>query len=258
MDIYQHFRKEEQPFIDQVMSWKEEVEQTFIPRLTDFLDPREQQIISMIIGENNEELKIHQSGGSTYAERQRMVIAPFYEEVYEADLQFTILEASYEEKFITLAHPDVMGAFLSLGVAREKLGDIYVKSGKLQIIVATEIAQYVMMNLLSVKNAKVNLKEVDASSLIDHKPNWLESTKTVSSMRLDVVLKEIYRISRKDAQQAIEKQLVKVNHKVVQDNKFALQAGDMISLRGKGRSKVVSITGQTRKEKWRITTATLQ
>ncbi|MHA6251368.1 YlmH family RNA-binding protein [Oceanobacillus sp. CAU 1775] len=258
MDIYQHFRKEEQPFIDQVMSWKDEVEQTYIPRLTDFLDPREQQIVTMIIGETNEELKLYYSGGSAYAERKRMIIAPFYEEISEEAFQLSILEARYEEKFITLTHRDVMGAFLSLGVIREKLGDIYVKSGKLQIIVTSEISQYVIMNLLSIKNAKVNLKEVPVTSLIDHKPNWLESTKTVSSMRLDVILKEIYRISRKDAQQAIEKQRVKVNHKVVQDNKFALQEGDMISLIGKGRSKVVSIAGQTRKEKWRITTATLQ
>ncbi|MYL58698.1 RNA-binding protein, partial [Virgibacillus halodenitrificans] len=41
MELYQHFRKEEQPFIDQVMSWKEDVEQKFEHKITDFLDPRE-------------------------------------------------------------------------------------------------------------------------------------------------------------------------------------------------------------------------
>ncbi len=258
MEVYQHFRKEEQPFIDQVLSWKEQVEVSYITRLTDFLDPREQQIVRMIVGESNLDLKLYASGGSAFAERKRMLIAPFYEEVTEENYQIAILEAAYPEKFITLLHRDVMGAFLSQGVKREKLGDIVVGKGCLQIILANEISQYVMMNLTTVKHAKVKLKEIPLSKLIVQEPNWVETNKTVSSMRLDTILKEIYQISRKDAQEAIEKLQVKVNHKIIQDKKFQLQEGDLLSVRGKGRSKLVQIDGQTRKEKWRITTAILQ
>ncbi|WP_405102341.1 RNA-binding protein [Oceanobacillus sp. FSL H7-0719] len=258
MEIYQHFRKEEQPFIDQVLSWKEQVEGSYIARLTDFLDPREQQIVAMIIGENNADLKLYASGASEFAERKRMLIAPYYEEITEESYQITLLEAAYHEKFITLEHRDVMGAFLSQGIKRDKLGDIIVGNGRLQIILADEISQYVIMNLTSVKHAKIKLQEIPLSNLVIQRPNWVESTKTVSSMRLDALLKEIYHISRKDAQVAIEKLQVKVNHKVVQDNKFQLQEGDLLSLRGKGRSKLLHIDGQTRKEKWRVTTAILQ
>src|SRR5690625_6844211 len=81
MGIYQHFRKEEHPFIDQVLSWKEDVERTYRYRLTDFLDPREQQIIESIIGTNNEELQLVSYGGGKYSERKRVIIAPFYEEI---------------------------------------------------------------------------------------------------------------------------------------------------------------------------------
>lgn len=258
MEVYQHFRKEEQPFIDQVLSWKEQVEGSYIARLTDFLDPREQQIMAMIVGENNPDVKLYASGGSEFAERKRMLIAPFYEEVTEDSYQISILEAAYHEKFITLEHRDVMGAFLSQGIKRDKLGDITVGNGRLQIIIADEISQYVMMNLTTVKHAKIKLKEIPLTELVIQKPNWVEANKTVSSMRLDALLKEIYHISRKDAQEAIEKLQVKVNHKVVQDKKFQLQEGDLLSVRGRGRSKLVQIEGQTRKEKWRITTATLQ
>src|SRR5699024_10191634 len=120
-------------------------------------------------------------------------------------------------------------AFLSLGVKRDKMGDIYVGNGKIQIMVASEVSQYVMLNFTTVKNAKINLKEVELTTFIEERQNWKESNQTVSSMRLDVILKEIYRISRKDAQQAIEKLQVKVNHKIVQDNKFQLQVGDLLS-----------------------------
>lgn len=258
MDIYQHFRNEEAPFIDQVLSWKEQVERSYIPKLTDFLDPREQQIVETIIGTGNDELQIEAFGGSPHTERNRMIIAPFYEEITEESFQLTLLEATYQEKFVTLTHRDAMGAFLSSGVKREKLGDIFVGDGTIQIIVAAEISPYVVMNLTSVKHAKIKLAEKELASVRIPRPNWVESSKTVSSLRLDTVLKEIYRMSRKDAQQAIDRQLVKVNHKVVQDTKYPLGAGDLLSFRGKGRSKVVQIEGQTRKEKWRITTATLE
>ncbi|KPD01215.1 hypothetical protein LR69_00372 [Geobacillus sp. BCO2] len=50
MELYQHFRKEEHPFIDQVLEWKEMVSRQYAPKLTDFLDPREQQIVQSIAG----------------------------------------------------------------------------------------------------------------------------------------------------------------------------------------------------------------
>ena len=258
MDIYQHFRKEEQPFIDQVLSWKEQVELTFQPKLTDFLDPREQQIVEMLIGFNNEELKLFKYGGGTEAERKRVVIAPFYEEMSEDLFQLTLLEATYQDKFITLEHRDVMGAFMSLGVKRTKLGDIVVGNGSIQIVLAKEIAAYIVMNMTSVKKANVTFDEKPLSSLKEEKEKWMELDKTVSSLRLDAILKEIYHISRKDATSFIQKLQVKVNYKVVDDSKFQLQEGDLISLRGKGRSKITEIKGLSKKDKVKISIAVLK
>src|SRR5690625_4714930 len=115
MGIYQHFRKEEHPFIDQVLSWKDVVEKTYQLKVTDFLDPREQQIVEGLIGTVNDDLQIKFHGGGKYSERKRAIIAPFYEELHAGTFQLTLLEASFNEKFISLSHPDVMGAFLSLG-----------------------------------------------------------------------------------------------------------------------------------------------
>lgn len=257
MDIYQHFRKEEQGFIDQVLSWKEQVERTFIPKLTDFLDPREQQIIEMLIGTNHDDLKLILFGGGSHNERKRAIIAPFYEEITEESFQLSLLQASYHEKFISLEHRDVMGAFLSLGIKRKKLGDIFVGNGKIQIVLAEEISTYVLTNLNSIKKANITFEEIPLHRLIQMKNEWMESEKTVSSLRLDAVLKEIYRISRNDSAEFIKKQLVKVNYKVVEEVNFPLQEGDLISLRGKGRSKLVKINGQSKKNKWKITIAIL-
>ena len=258
MDIYQHFRKEEQPYIDNVISMKEQVELTYQYKLTDFLDPREQQITEMLIGTANDELKLYKDGGGNQAERKRMIIAPFYEEIAEEDFQLTLLQASYQDKFVKLEHRDVMGAFLSLGIKRKKLGDIFADGGIIQILLAAEIAAYVKTNLISIKKANIKLEELPLSAKIEPSKNWMEADKTVSSLRLDAVLKEIYNISRKDAAVYIGKLFVKVNHKVVDDGKYPLQEGDLLSVRKKGRSKLVKINGKTKKEKWRITVAVLK
>src|SRR5690625_206801 len=142
MSIYQHFREEEHPFIDQVLSWQEDVQRTYRYRLTDFLNPREQQIVESIIGTTNDDLQLASFGVGEYSERTRMIIAPFYDEITDDMFQLSLLKATYNSKFISLSHRDVMGAFLSLNITREKLGDIYVANGIIQIIMAEEISPY--------------------------------------------------------------------------------------------------------------------
>lgn len=258
MTIYQHYREEEHPFIDQVLSWKDKVENTFQSKLTDFLDPREQQIVETLIGIKNEEIQLKFSGGGKYAERKRALIAPYYETLEEHEFKLTLFEASFNEKFISLEHRDVMGAFLSLGIDRTKLGDIFVTTGKFQLVVAEEIADYIIFNLNSVKNASIKLTSKPLNSLLEKKLHWIEEEKTVSSLRLDVVIKEIYRLSRKNASLLLDKNSVKVNFKSVDQVAYPLYEGDLISVRGKGRSKLVSINGRTKKDKYRITTALLK
>src|SRR5699024_6369537 len=181
-----------------------------------------------------------------------------YEDVTAASFNLTLLEGKYAEKFVSLSHPDVMGAFLSLGIERKKLGDIFVENGMIQIVVASEIAPYVSVNLTNVKNSSINLDSKDLSHLIERELEWIESDKKVSSLRQDAIVKAIYHLSRKEAADFIEKKLVKVNFKIVEDGKMNLESGDMISLRGRGRSKLLHINGRTKKNKLKITTALLK
>lgn len=258
MDIYQHFRKEEHSFIDQVLSWNEQVERSYQAKLTDFLDPREQHVMDMLIGKNNTDLQLKLTGGTEHAERKRALIAPFYEQIDDAMFELVCLEGWYPVKFTNITHSDVMGAFLSLGLRRNKLGDIYVRDGLIQIILTRDILSYVFMNLTMVKNVRITFKEVPFSNAMFTPETWHETSHTVSSLRLDVVIKEVYNISRKEAVACITKGLVKLNYKVTDDVKNILEEGDLISLRGKGRSKLIGINGRSKKEKWKITTGVLK
>jgi len=78
MDIYQHFRKDEQAFIDQVLNWREQVDRQYIVNYSDFLDPREQYIYKTIIG-HDEQFVLKFFGGVESAERKQAILAPYYE-----------------------------------------------------------------------------------------------------------------------------------------------------------------------------------
>lgn len=258
MDIYQHFRKDEQPFIDQVLSWKDDVETMYQSRLTNFLNPREQKIIETLIGKEHDVIHYDFFGGHSYAERKRALIVPFYESLEVDRFQTTVLEAKYHTKFAQIEHPDILGSFLGLGIERKKIGEIIVSDGVLQIVIASEIAPYVQANFTKIRNTKVNFTEIAPHELQLAELNWKEQAYTASSLRLDAFISEIYKLSRKISQEIIAKKYVKVNFKVIEDSKYMLNEGDMLSVRGKGRSKLDQINGKTKKDRIRFTASILQ
>lgn len=250
-EIYQHFRPDEYPFIDQVMEWREQVLAQYSFKLTDFLDPREQDIINSIIGDSDDIL-FSFWGGQENAERKRALLYPSYYTPTKKDYDLTIFEIKYPVKFLTIEHPQILGTLMSLGLKRQKFGDILMQDERIQVIVASEIAQYVQMNVQSIGKAKVELEKVSSKLLIEMEHEWEEKAGTVSSLRLDAVLAETYKISRQKVISFIRSGQAKVNWRVIENPAYECKVHDHLSLRGFGRSKLISLEGKTKKEKWRI------
>ncbi len=250
--IIQHFRKEEQPFIEQVAGWQREVEDRYAPKLTDFLDPRQRFIVQAIIGQNSD-LTTFCEGIFDDAERQRVFIAPSYFVPEQKDFQIKIFTIQYPTKFVQLRHPDVLGALISLGLDRSKYGDIRVAENTIQFAVAAEVADYIRANLTSVGKVKVHAEELSVQTpLILLQEEWNETTVTVSSMRLDVIIATVSNISRQKAQSLIGAGKVKVNWTIRDQTSFELQEGDIVSIRGIGRMKLIMTEGRTKKDKIRL------
>ena len=249
--IIQHFRKDEQPFIEQAIGWQREVEDRYAPKLTDFLDPRQRFIVKAVIGQS-EDLRIESYGRFDEAERERILIAPSYFVATEDDFEIQLFKVTYPTKFVQLKHPDVLGALLSLGMERGKFGDIRIEDGIVQFACGREVADYVRANLTSIAKVKVHVEEITTEPLLMQKEEWVESTTTVSSMRLDVVLATLLNISRQKAQTLVNSGRVKVNWTVREQVAFELQEGDILSARGFGRLKVIATEGRTKKDKIRL------
>ena len=256
--LIQHFRKDEQTFIEKVIGWQREVEDRFAPKLTDFLDPRERFIVLSIIGQQNG-LHVRTFGGFPDAERQRLFICPNYFEPISEDFQIAFFSVNYPTKFVQLKHPDVLGALLSLGIERSKFGDIRIEADTIQFAVVGEVQDYILANLTSIGKSKVKLEQVRATDqLITLAEEWFEKSYTVSSMRLDVILATVVNLSRQKSQSLIKAGKVKVNWSVREDTSFEVQEGDVISARGYGRIKVMMTEGRTKKDKIRLQVGRLE
>ncbi|WP_010172300.1 RNA-binding protein [Bacillus coahuilensis] len=257
MHIYQHFRPEEKEFIDTVIRWKEEVANQYAPKLTDFLHPRERQIVEAIIGSQSEVL-VSFEGLLPDAERKRCLIYPDYFQPKIEDFDLALLEVEYPRKFITLEHRQILGALMSLGIRREKYGDILLSDDRIQLIAANELKSYITLQFTEVGKSQIELIEKNRKEIIQPNEEWSEYQTTVSSLRLDVMLSTLLKISRNKAQAYITTNKVKVNWREEDRVSFICEPGDMISVRGKGRLKIFSLDGQTKREKWKVTAGLLK
>ncbi|WP_096435487.1 RNA-binding protein [Alteribacter populi] len=252
MSIYQHFRKEEHAFVDQVLEWKQAVLDQYSPRLSDFLDPRQQTIVKSLVGTDHDVI-VQFFGGHTDTERKRAFLYPDYYQVSESDYQLVLFQIHYPSKFVTLEHPQLLGALMNLGVKREKFGDIVQKKDQLQFVAAEEIADFVEMNVSQVGKATVKIERLPLDQILPPTEDWRTSMVTVSSLRLDTVAAEVFRVSRSKMKALIEGEHVKVNWKIVSDPSTQLWSGDMLSVRGKGRAKLIEEEGRTKKDRWKLT-----
>lgn len=222
-----------------------------VERLTNFLDPREREIMRSVIG-NDDELNIRFFGGASFTERSRAFLVPSYIEITDEDFQLVLFSVDYPRKFFTLTHRDMLGAMMNLGIQREKFGDIVYNDSQFQIVVAEEIASFVELNLSKVGKATVKLERLPLHKLIQKEENWVSMISTVTSLRLDAVLGQIFSLSRSKVVPFIEKGLVKVNWKVVDRPDFIVEVGDYLSMRQFGRARIVELLGQSRKNKIRF------
>jgi RNA-binding protein YlmH len=249
--LLQHFRKDEQQFIEQVSGWIVDVEDRYSPKLTDFLDPRERFIVQSVLG--GSDIQMAASGIFDGAERQRVLLYPSYYEPQPEDYQITLFELKYPVRFVTLKHPDILGSLMSIGLGRSKFGDIRIEGERIQFAVAEEVSSYLQTNFVSAAKVKVQLNPVtDETEYLTAVDEWTEESFTVSSMRLDTVISSVYNVSRQKAAALIHGGKVRVNWTVQEHPSFELHESDLISSRGYGRIKVGMIEGRTKKDKIRL------
>lgn len=247
MNIYQHFREDEQSFIDQVIDWILQVENQYAPYLTNFLNPRQLFIVESIIGQYD--TIYHQSfGGYEGAEQQRILIYPPYYEPTSNDFEITLFEINYLTKFAELSHGQIMGTVLGIGISRGNLGDILTDGERWQFFADEGMKDFILMNVNHVGRVNVHLEENSIENLVQKMDKWESEEIVVSSLRIDVILARALNVSRNRAKTLIKDQKVKLNWVEVERPDIDVEEYDILSIRGFGRVKIGTQQGITRKD----------
>ena len=145
-----------------------------------------------------------------------------------------------------LSHRDYLGALLNLGVDRSKIGDILVGEKEAIFFCEEGIAPFLQQELTRVRHTPVLVEEAapDEIQVTEH----TEVVRgTVSTVRLDSVMSVALKASRSSLVSLIEEGKVFVNGRLVTSNGCQLKENDLISVRGNGRFRLLTLGGQTKK-----------
>lgn len=219
---------------------------------TEFLDPYQRKLALSIINRFNN-IACHEDGGYEDTERKVLVIYPSYLDKYYVQDFVQPLQITIKGNDNEVSHRDCLGALLSLGLKRDKVGDIFVLDGLIYVFLHIDICDYVQYNLNKIKNVSVLVEYADKNSLdIAENDDTDDIVVNTSSMRLDSVISAVYNVSRSESAKFVKGGLVKVNFQPIEQLSHSLNEGDLISVRKKGRVKIQQVLGETRKGRIRL------
>lgn len=225
-----------------------QVQKNYEMVFTRFLDPHQEQVAQRIV-RSFRDLEYQCFGGYEAAERCLLAIFPDYMDVNEEDFPLQLVKISGNMTYHKVNHRDYLGAILGLGITREMIGDLLVMDEGCQVIVKQEVADYILANLEQVGRASVTVEQREMNELILPSFETKEIRTTVSSLRLDAVASAGFGLSRTKVVPLIKGEKVRLNWETKKDPAAVIQAGDVISIKGKGRIKVEEVGGKTRKDR---------
>lgn len=241
-----HYQAEERQFVQNLEHGVLRARDRHAPYLTDFFDPRQLQLAQIVAG-RSKELTFHYYGGYAKAERCRGLFLPDYLTPVDEDWEMTVLRMEPHDPLQTLQHGDYLGALTGLGVKRSKYGDISVRDTYADLILTRELCTYVELHLTHVGRTRVHTSEVSFAEFSVPEVRMEERTFTVASPRLDAVLSDAVKLSRAKILEPIRGSKVQVNFRSIENPAYEVAVGDVISLRGFGRIKILEMNGLSKK-----------
>lgn len=220
-----------------------------------FLDMHERSVVSSM-KKGFGDARIYFYGGFSEAERNLAVFLPdyitdepqTYFDKYPEDDPIAVIEAEKDKFSPALSHRDYLGALMGLGIKREMTGDIIVTENGCRMAVLAKIAPFIAENLGKAGRGTLRASIIPPSQAREGaKSAGIPDSFTVSSMRLDSVVKNAFRISRGDASEAIESGIVYVNDLECTKPDKKIAEGDKVVFRRKGRIIVNACSSVSKK-----------
>lgn len=192
-------------------------------------------------------------GGYPNAERQ---MAAFLPDAFCYEWNYPItciqIQPAYPKFAQELSHRDILGALMSLGMNRDKLGDILSKENRFYLFIRQEMSPYVLEELHEVKHTAVHGQIVSPQEAENLTPNMTEHTSIIASNRLDNFVAVLSGASRSHAVTLIQSGKILINGAECLHNTYICKPGDIISVRGLGKYIFDGVSGETKKGRIKI------
>ncbi len=201
---------------------------------------------------NRRDVKLLLDGGFAHAERVVPVFLPVGEDAYPRANCLAALEFRFRPQD-SLGHRDMLGAALALGLQRSVLGDIAMEPGRAALCCLRRVAPLLLEDLQCAGHVGLKGCELCLDALPQAEKQYRQERCTVASPRVDALLAEAFRCSRGKAEEWLRAGLVQLNHAECLNGAKQAKAGDLISVRGKGRCKLLEIGGESKKGRLWVT-----
>lgn len=221
------------------------VRQTGIARTTLFLNDREQLLATAQLNHDAEKNYVFDGG---YPDAERKMLSVFENELPENAFPIIALAIAVRGD-ASLTHRDYLGALMALQIKREQIGDILLDDTGAHVLIASKMADFVCDNLFEIGRFSATVTRANTADLSKSAGEMLPITATVSSLRLDALLAAMLKTSRSTAAELIRAKAVMINHVETVDLHSAVYAGDIFSVRGKGKYKLCEISGKSKKDR---------
>ncbi|WP_372630774.1 RNA-binding protein [Cohnella sp.] len=250
--LYEHFHPDEKAFVDRALEWVERAAERHETKRTDFLDPRQAHIL-FTLANREPDAQVRLDGGSPHSERKRAMVAPDYRVLDDEDMGIVVLDiASDDRKIADLDHGDYLGALLGLGIKRDKIGDLHVSEAGCHALIAEEIGDFLIGHMKQAHRVDVSVSVRPLSELREAKVELQEQVLSVASMRLDGIASDVFRLSRAKIVDPIKAGRCRVSWKPVEDPSHPLRVGDVVSMKGFGRFKIIDVEGVSKSGRTRV------
>lgn len=222
----------------------EACEYNYEPRYFDFCDMAMQKKLIPVL--NRSGVSYSFFGGTPEAERKMLCIYPEY--VDEQELVWPMAALRFRADF-PIDHRNVLGELMASGITRECLGDISVSDGEVQVIFSARLLPFFRENITKFKGRSVKIEWLGDHHDIKSYPIAYKAMSIVTaSDRVDGLIGKIWGFSRQDALEMIKQKRLRLNGEAVLKNDHRFEAGDVLSLRGKGKAKVAEISNSKTKK----------
>ena len=160
-----------------------------------------------------------------------------------------------QQKFAdTLTHRDLLGAMMNLDIARDTLGDIYLRDNVGYIFCKDSVAPILLEELTKARHTTLRCE------ICGEIPDGLctrteEKLLQVASLRADVLVAGMFKLSREESLELFRKGLVFIDGRRTENNSGTVSENSVISVRHQGKFRYLGVASTSRKGKLNVKVA---